>query len=334
MGGSRRAGTDIVCPSCRKKTHVPEHGQESSAQSTHDGSNSNGHAHYNPTHHHVAPEHIPRNISLSVGRLAWLLGAALIVFAVGGYLTFNPGPFNPGREFPGKHIVPATFKGNAAPPVEGKDWKSPLTGMEFVWVPALNVWVGKFEVTNDEYLDKVPEHDSRGYETYTLNGDRQPVVYISFEDARDYARWLTSQERSILAGFRYRLPVDREWYEYARCGRDWSFPWGSNWPPESGAAGNYHGDEGVGAWPRLGGYNDGQPVTCDVDASWVNPWGIYGVGGNVWEACASNTGEQPFSCWLGGAWNNCIPERLHITNRMDVVGEPSLNQGFRLVVSR
>lgn len=59
---------------------------------------------------------------------------------------------------------------------EGQNWTSPFTGMEFVWIPAMNIWVGKYEVTNAEYRKKDPGHDSGSYEGHTLNQDRQPVV--------------------------------------------------------------------------------------------------------------------------------------------------------------
>ena len=33
-------------------------------------------------------------------------------------------------------------------PQKGQDWKSPSTGVEFVWIDALDMWVGKYEVTS------------------------------------------------------------------------------------------------------------------------------------------------------------------------------------------
>lgn len=92
-------------------------------------------------------------------------------------------------------------------PAAGEPWTSPAVGMAFVWVPALKLWVGKYEVTNGEYRKQTPNHDSRVYiyKWMSLNGDRQPVVYASFDDAVVYAAWLTEQDKATLGGLRYRV---------------------------------------------------------------------------------------------------------------------------------
>jgi formylglycine-generating enzyme required for sulfatase activity len=60
---------------------------------------------------------------------------------------------------------------NATPPAIGQAWTVPDLGLEFVWIPALNCWVGKYEVTNGEYRQFVPGHDSKDFEGHSLNGD-------------------------------------------------------------------------------------------------------------------------------------------------------------------
>ena len=77
--------------------------------------------------------------------------------------------------------------------VEGEKWASPATGMEFVWIPQMGMWVGKYEVTNEEYRRKEPGHDSGSYEGHTLNRAPQPVVYVNFYGAKAYAAGLTQQ---------------------------------------------------------------------------------------------------------------------------------------------
>ncbi|MEI7948340.1 MAG: bifunctional serine/threonine-protein kinase/formylglycine-generating enzyme family protein, partial [bacterium] len=115
-----------------------------------------------------------------------------------------------------KKIVPEEVKMLA--PVDGQDWTSPETGMKFVWVPALKLWVGKYEVTNGEYRKKDPAHDSKAYEGNSLNGERQPVVQVNFDDAKTYAAWLTERDMNKLGGLRYRLPSEAEWLSFAQCG--------------------------------------------------------------------------------------------------------------------
>ena len=76
-------------------------------------------------------------------------------------------------------------------PVSGSDWTVPDISMEFVWIKALYCWGGKYTVTNGEYRKFKPDHDSRDCEGISLNGDRQPVVYVKFDDAIEYAKWLS-----------------------------------------------------------------------------------------------------------------------------------------------
>jgi formylglycine-generating enzyme required for sulfatase activity len=221
-------------------------------------------------------------------------------------------------------------------PVVGQNWTSPSSGMEFVWIDALKCWVGKHEVTNGEYRKKERGHDSQAYEDHSLNGDRQPVVYVNFDDAKAYAAWLTEQDRATLGGARYRLPTEEEFMTYAQCGDGREYPWGNNWPPRSGQAGNYHGQEGAGHWDKISGYNDGHPVTCNVEQSWANPWGLYGVGGNVWEACASNTAaDQSPGGWRGASWVSLSQDRLRCSFRYGLGASlRSTDVGFRVVLCR
>jgi formylglycine-generating enzyme required for sulfatase activity len=219
-------------------------------------------------------------------------------------------------------------------PTAGTDWTSPSTGMEFVWVEEMGLWVGKYEVTNGEYRKKEPRHDSKEYEGHSLDGPRQPVVYVNFDDAKAYADWLTQRDREELNGMRYRVPSEDEWMKFAQCDRDWEYPWGNNWPPRSRQAGNYHGQEGAGFWSKISGYNDGHPVTCNVEEIWANPWGLYGVGGNVWECCAVDKSGRSFGAWRGASWGNNLQDYMRCSYRFSYGGSFRGDYyGFRLVLS-
>jgi formylglycine-generating enzyme required for sulfatase activity len=189
-------------------------------------------------------------------------------------------------------------------PRPGQNWTSPTTGMEFVWIDALKLWVGKYEVTNGEYRKMLPEHDSKSFRGHSVNGDRQPAVYVNFHTGKAYAKWLTEQEKASLGGRRYRLPSVDEWQVFAQCGDGRVYPWGNEWPPKSGQAGNYldQAAERVLKFKGLPGYDDGHAVTAPVDDLPANPWGLHGVGGNVWEACATDSTGETYGKWRGAAW--------------------------------
>jgi len=89
-----------------------------------------------------------------------------------------------------------------------------------------------------------------------------PVVGVSWEDARRFCAWLSNKE-----GRKYRLPKDAEWS--AAVGPQ-KFPWGDKFPPPPGA-GNYGGS--------------GSRSTSPVGTFKANNYGLYDLGGNVQQWC-------------------------------------------------
>jgi len=75
-------------------------------------------------------------------------------------------------------------------------------------------------------------------------------------------------------------------------------------------------------------------VTPPVDALWENPWGLKGVGGNVWEMTSKTAGGD-FRAGLGASWDNGRRDHLSFTYRQVYDGSArGLSYGFRLVLVR
>lgn len=292
---------------------------------------------------------IRRRIGMATSLLA--MGAAL---GGGGYVAvkaFNAPrqsppppekrqPARPEPEVPQKKAeLPAVAKLVATTPlpVEGQPWVTQTGQMEFVWVSPLRMWVGRFEVTNEDYQRKDPAHDSGVFRDLSLREPRQPVVRVNFDDTVAFAAWLTEQERAagkLPEGWRYRLPSRLEAIDYTRAGLSAVYPWGEAWPPNRG---NY-GDETLGALFRdlqtISGYQDGFAVTAPVEASGENAWGLFGAGGNVWETTSKVAGGAEFGGWQGGGWDDHATSRLGCEMTYGFLGNArGAVNGFRLVLA-
>jgi formylglycine-generating enzyme required for sulfatase activity len=120
-----------------------------------------------------------------------------------------------------------------------------------------------------------------------------PVVCVSYADAQAFCEWLTKKEHAsgkLPASFSYRLPTDDEWTR--ACGET-EFPWGSYWPPGE-SDGNYCGIEAnTAALPIPAsdlakiGYRDEFSQTSPPGNFRPNRFGLYDMGGNVWQWCAT-----------------------------------------------
>lgn len=149
--------------------------------------------------------------------------------------------------------------------------------MSLVKIKTLGLWVGTYEVTNREFRRFSPGHRSRNA---SFDGDRQPVVDVCHAEAAAFADWVNRDHGGALpAGWAARLPTGKEWTAYAQCGDGRVYPWGNAWPP---AYGNY-ADQTNRVPGLVGDYRDGHEVSCPVEESGCNRWGLYGVGGNVSE---------------------------------------------------
>ena len=232
---------------------------------------------------------------------------------------------------------PEPIRATTPMPTPGSAWVASTVPMEFIWVPTLGIWAGRYEVTNGEYRQKDPDHNSGEANGLCLNGERQPAARVNFDECIAYGEWLTRREREagkLPEDMRYRLPSRFEAIAYTRAGFATTYPWGETWPP---ARGNYadaaYGKAFAGK-PHVAEHNDGFAATAPVERSGENAFGLYGAGGNVWETTTREPGGPQFGGWQGGGWEDFQPTRLQSDALYGFVGNArGAVNGFRLVLA-
>jgi formylglycine-generating enzyme required for sulfatase activity len=116
--------------------------------------------------------------------------------------------------------------------------------------------------------------------------DRHPVVHIAWEDAAAYARWAGK-----------RLPTEAEFEFAARGGLDRNmYAWGNELKPGGKLPANIF----EGHFPDRDERTDGYAGTSPVTAFPPNGYGLYDIGGNVWQWCADWYRPDYYSTVAGG----------------------------------
>ena len=148
--------------------------------------------------------------------------------------------------------------------------------------------LSRYLVTRGEYAAFVretgyPPGDGCGRDSFKWNkeadlnwrqpgfdqGDRDPVVCVSWNDARAYIGWLNGKRAACSAGSgAYRLPSEPEWEYAARAGSTGYFWWGND---ESKAP--------ASAWFKTNSGGRTHPVGLKP----ANAFGLYDAVGNVWQ---------------------------------------------------
>ncbi|MEO5371606.1 MAG: SUMF1/EgtB/PvdO family nonheme iron enzyme [Magnetococcus sp. DMHC-1] len=166
--------------------------------------------------------------------------------------------------------------------VQAGNWRDPVTGMEFVWVPGgtfwmgcgtwipecyaderpLHVvtldgyWLGRYEVTQGQWQSVMGSNPSR-----FKKGDHFPVEQVTWHNAQEFIHKLNVQSDG-----KFRLPSEAEWEYACRSG---------------GFAEKYSGGEDLDAMAWYD--NNSEETTHPVGTKIANGLGLFDMIGNVAE---------------------------------------------------
>jgi formylglycine-generating enzyme required for sulfatase activity len=218
-------------------------------------------------------------------------------------------------------------------------------GMKFVPVPGTTVLFGMWDTRVRDYrayAKATPGVDVSWKNMWFKQDDNHPVVRVNWNEANAFCVWLTQKERKegkIGQNQEYRLPTDEEWSVAVGTSK---YPWGDQWPPPVGA-GNYDPSLKV----------DDYDNTSPVGSFKANQYGLYDMGGNVWQWCEDwyrsgmnqralletfpfikdDGGGAKYRVVRGGSWYCRDPELLMSSSRSRVApGERNGTRGFRCVL--
>ena len=206
-------------------------------------------------------------------------------------------------------------------------------------------YMGEFEVTNAQFVQFNPSHDS-GYmegrfkDRYTrgtpVNTPEQPVIRVSWNQAIAFCEWLSKK-----TGRRCTLPTEAQWEYACRAGTATSFSFGEK---KAGLrdVGNFSDATLRGwNWGRVEpDYSDGASFSIAGGRYKPNAWGLHDMHGNVAEWCLSAYKPYPhdprdaalgFRVLRGGSWNDTLRYSRSAHRWRYRAYQPVYNVGFRVV---
>ena len=226
-------------------------------------------------------------------------------------------------------------------------------------------WMGRFEVTNEQFAVFDPSHASGlahgdyiqfspGERGWTLSRPRQPVVRVSWKEAMAFCRWLSAK-----TGRRVTLPTEAQWEYACRAGTATPLSYGmpdsdfsrfANLSDATHQAIDRFGWSGraqvIPPWrPADTRFNDHSRVSAPVGTYAPNPWGLHDMHGNVAEWTLSAYRPYPYReddgrnhpggdgkrVVRGGSWYD-RPDRCRSAFRQAYLPEQGVyDVGFRIV---
>lgn len=177
-------------------------------------------------------------------------------------------------------------------------------------------WMGAVEVTNAQYQQFDPSHDSgfidqqnKDHTTpgYSAQAPNDPVIRVSWEEAMAFCRWLSAK-----AGQPCALPTEAQWEWACRAGSAAAFWYGDMDSDFSGCANladlsikrlavagiNPQPIENPSPFedflPKDARFDDGERIVTETGKYKPNPWGLQDMHGNVAEWTRSAYQPYPY----------------------------------------
>jgi formylglycine-generating enzyme required for sulfatase activity len=229
-------------------------------------------------------------------------------------------------------------------------------------------WMGVVEVTNAQYQQFDPRHDSgfidqhhKDHTTpgYPAQAPANPVIRVTWTEAMEFCRWLSDK-----AGGTCALPTEAQWEWACRAGTNTPFSYGgldtdfSTFANLGDLSLKLLAVDGINPQPipnpspyqdylpKDARFNDGARIVTEVGKYQPNPWGLQDMHGNVAEwtlsafrpypYVASDGREDPKDAGRkavrGGSWAD-RPKFARSAYRLAYdPWQPVYNVGFRVVV--
>ena len=225
-------------------------------------------------------------------------------------------------------------------------------------------WMGRFEISNAQFAEFDPNHDSRvesknayqfGIHGYPMNGPEQPVVRVTYTRAAAFCRWLSDK-----TGMAVTLPSEAQWEYACRAGTDTPMSFGTLDTDFSQHANLADATIRLFAsdpytvntplknptryddWiPREARSNDGALLSVKSGSFKANAWGLHDMHGNVSEWTRTTYRPYPTDdssdelagpkVVRGGSWRD-RPSRSTASFRLAYpIYQKVYNVGFRIV---
>ncbi len=293
--------------------------------------------------------------------LLFVMGGILLLTALLWSWSLGYGPDSASVAHPfgqtGKEEEPTEPPGKQ--PLVGDPWGDRVVnslGMSLVRIPRGKFTMGsgaaeegglahEVEITSDFYMSvcEVTQQQFRlltggnpsAFHRSNGGGLDHPVDSVTWDEAKAFCAKLSALPAEQQVGRLYRLPTEAEWEYACRAGSTTTYPWGDD-PHALGEHAWYLANAGDRSHP--------------VGQKKANRWGLFDMGGNVWEWCGDRFQEDYYRhsprqdpegpssgearVLRGGGWNSSATECLPRRRFSDSPAVRDHFIGFRVVAVR